>query len=126
MKLKNDFILINDLCLDFNNSELQIDSLIMARNIIYPFEIKNYDGDYRYDAESKNFYPKNSKDEIKNPLDQLKRSISLLRPLLKSLGWYSSIEGYVAFVNPEFTLYQAPLDAPIIYPTQLNSRVIHL
>lgn len=120
-KLRNDLYIINDLRLESKDSELQIDTFIISKNTIFPFEVKNYEGDYRYDSESDNFYPKNSKDEINNPLSQLKRSNSLLRPILKSLGNYSPIEGYVTFVNPEFTLYQAPLNAPIIYPTQLNS-----
>ena len=54
-------------------------------------------------------------------MDQLKRSKSLLRPILKNLGFQLPIEGYLTFVNPNFTLYQAPLNEPIIHPTQLNS-----
>lgn len=118
-QLQNDLYIINDLCLEMNNSFFQIDTLIISQHTIYPFEVKNYEGDYRY--ELGNFYPKLSKDEIKNPLDQLKRTKSLLRPLLKNLGFQLPIEGSVTFVNPHFTLYQAPLDEPIIHPTQLNS-----
>ncbi|WHY84837.1 NERD domain-containing protein [Neobacillus novalis] len=117
-KLQNDLYILNDLCLEFNNSVFQIDTLIIAQELIYPFEVKNFEGDYYYESES--FHSKLSKEEIKNPLDQLKRSKSLLRPFLKKLGIYLPVEGLVTFVNPEFTLYQAPLDAPIIYPTQLN------
>ncbi|WP_331280798.1 nuclease-related domain-containing protein [Bacillus sp. UNC41MFS5] len=91
----------------------------MSSHTIYPFEIKNFEGDYLY--ELGNFYPKLSKDEIRNPLHQLKRSKSLLRPLLKDLGTHLPIKGNVTFVNPNFTLYQAPLNEPIIHPTQLNS-----
>lgn len=118
-QLENDLYILNDLCLEMNNSFFQIDTLIISQQTIYPFEVKNYEGNYRY--ESGNFYPKLSKDEIKNPLDQLKRTKSLLRPLLKNLGFQLPIEGSVTFVNPHFTLYQAPLDEPIIHPTQLNS-----
>ncbi|MEH7124725.1 hypothetical protein V7127_15985 [Bacillus sp. JJ1773] len=53
-------------------------------------------------------------------MDQLKRSRLLLRSLLKNHGINLPIEGYVIFVNPEFTLYQAPLNTSIILPTQLN------
>ncbi|MDP4085012.1 MAG: hypothetical protein Q8934_10425 [Bacillota bacterium] len=31
-----------------------------------------------------------------------------------------TIEPYLVFINPEFTLYQVPLNSPIIFPTQLN------
>jgi hypothetical protein len=118
-KLENDLYVLNDLCLEHNKSFFQIDTLVIAQHTIYPYEVKNYEGDYRY--ESGNFYPKLSKDDIKNPLDQLKRSKSLLRPLLKNLGFHLPIEGVVTFVNPHFTLYQAPLNEPIIHPTQLNN-----
>lgn len=120
-KLQNGLYILNDLCLEHNKSFLQIDTLIISQQTIYPFEVKNYEGDYRY--ELGNFYPKLSKDEIKNPLDQLKRSKSLLRPILKNLGFQLPIEGYVTFVNPNSTLYQAPLNEPIIHPTQLNSLI---
>ncbi|MEH7549608.1 nuclease-related domain-containing protein [Neobacillus vireti] len=118
-RLQNDLYILNDLCLEHNKSFFQIDTLIISQQTIYPFEVKNFEGDYRY--ELGNFYPKLSKDEIKNPLDQLKRSKSLLRPSLKNLGFQLPIEGSLTFVNPNFTLYQAPLNEPIIHPTQLNS-----
>lgn len=118
-RLQNDLYILNDLCLEHNKSFFQIDTLIISQQTIYPFEVKNFEGDYRY--ELGNFYPKLSKDEIKNPLDQLKRSKSLLRPSLKNLGFQLPIEDSLTFVNPNFTLYQAPLNEPIIHPTQLNS-----
>jgi hypothetical protein len=60
------------------------------------------------------------KTEIKNPLHQLQRNESLFRRLLQDLGFNISIEPYLIFVNPEFQLYQTPLNLPIIFPTQLN------
>ncbi len=117
LMLQNDLYILNDLCLQ-TSGFFQIDTLIIAQHTIYPYEIKNHEGDYRY--ELGNFYPKLSKNEISNPLHQLNRSKLLLRPLLKSLGFHLPIEGDVAFVNPNFTLYQAPINEPIIHPTQLN------
>ncbi|MGC4379477.1 NERD domain-containing protein, partial [Fictibacillus sp. Mic-4] len=64
-------------------------------------------------------YMKN-KVEVNNPLIQLKRSESLLRQLLQSLGYHLPIVASVVFINPEFTLYHAPLHLPFIFPTQLN------
>ncbi len=117
-KLENDLYIINDLCLKWNNSFFQIDSLIISEKKIYPFEVKNYEGNYYFD--SGGFFSKSSKEEVKNPLDQLKRINSLLHPQVKKLGIFIPLEGFVTFVNPEFTLYQAPLNAPIYYPTQLH------
>jgi hypothetical protein len=96
----------------------QIDSLIISQEAIYPFEIKSFEGDYYYKSEG--FFFMASKEEIKNPLNQLNRSYSLLRPLLKKLGIYLPVEGNVTFVNPEFPLYQAPLGSILfIHPDDL-------
>ncbi len=40
--------------------------------------------------------------------------------MLTSLGYNYEIEAYVVFINPEFTLYNAPSNLPIILPTQVN------
>ncbi|MDV2887494.1 NERD domain-containing protein, partial [Alkalihalophilus pseudofirmus] len=63
-------------------------------------------------------------DERKDPLVQMERSSSQLRQLLRSLGFTIKVEPYVVHVNPEFTLYQAPLGTPIIFPTQVH-RYVH-
>src|SRR5690625_749970 len=51
-KLECECIILNDLLLNFNNTTFQIDSLIITSNKIYIFEIKNYEGDYLYEADS--------------------------------------------------------------------------
>ena len=105
-KLQCDMYILNDLCLEFNHSVFQIDTVIISQKAIFPIEIKNYEGDYIYDSEE--FRRISSDHEITNPLNQLKRSNSLFRSLLKSLKINLPIDGYVTFINPEFTLYQAP------------------
>jgi hypothetical protein len=117
-KLQSECYILNDLLLKFNNNIFQIDSLVLISEGIYLFEVKNFEGDYVY--ESDRFYKK-PKSEISNPLTQLSRSESLLRQLLQSLGFKISFNSSVVFINPEFTLYQAPLNKPLIFPTQVNS-----
>ncbi|WP_252990008.1 nuclease-related domain-containing protein [Sporosarcina newyorkensis] len=116
--MKNDVYLINDLCLEFNHSVFQIDALLISEKKILIFEIKNYEGDYVLDKETFRILP--SKQEILNPLHQLNRSVTLLRSLLNKFNTQLSVEGYLTFVNPQFTLYQAEVNAPIIFPSQLN------
>ncbi|MET3697195.1 nuclease-like protein [Bacillus oleivorans] len=116
-KLQCDCLILNDLLLQQNNTTFQIDSLIITSETIYVFEVKNFEGDYYY--ESDRLY-RNPNSEITNPLTQLTRSESLLRQLLKSLGFNITIKASVVFINPEFTLYQAPLNKPFIFPTQIN------
>lgn len=115
-KLQCECIILNDL-LQVNNTTFQIDTLLILSDALYLYEVKNYDGDYF--LESDRFYKK-PKSEYSNPLHQLERNESLLRQLLNNLGFKIPIEGSVVFINPEFTLYQAPLDKPFIFPTQLN------
>ena len=116
-KLQCECFIVNDLLLKTNNTMFQIDSLIIISETIYLFEVKNYEGDYYY--ESDRIYKK-PKTEINNPLHQLSRSESLLRQLLHNLGFNLPIDSSVVFINPEFTLYQTPLNKPFIFPTQIN------
>jgi hypothetical protein len=108
---------LNDLLLEVSGSTIQIDSSVITQNKILLFEVKDYEGDYYYEDERLKII---NGEEIKDPLLQLKRSTSLFRQLLSSLGFHLEIESYVIFINPEFTLYQAPKNAPIILPSQLN------
>lgn len=122
MNLPDDWIVLHDLLFESNNTLFQIDSLLLSPGTIYLFEVKNYEGDYY--LENNRWYSKTG-NEIKNPLLQLNRSESLFRRLLQDLGYNPnfgspSIEAYVIFINPDFYLYQAPLDLPVIFSTQLK------
>lgn len=116
-KLQCEFLILNDLLLKINSTMFQIDTLIIISETIYFFEVKNYEGDYYY--ESDKLYKK-PKSEIINPLHQLSRSESLLRQLLHNIGFNLPIDASIIFINPEFTLYQTPLNKPFIFPTQIN------
>jgi hypothetical protein len=116
-KLQCDCFILNDLLLKFNNTWFQIDTLIIFSEDIYLFEVKNFEGDYYYESEK--LYKK-PVFEVNNPLIQLSKSESLLRQLLQNLGFKISINASVVFINPEFTLYQTPLNIPFIFPTQIN------
>lgn len=115
--LQCDCLILNDLLLKVNNSIFQIDTLIIVSETVYFFEVKNHEGDYYFDSDRLYKVPKT---EYNNPLLQLNRSESLLRQLLQHTGFPLPIEAKVVFINPEFTLYQAPLDKPIIFPTQVR------
>lgn len=114
--LTNECHILRGLLLEINNTEFQIDSTIIQKTVKI-FEVKNFEGDYYF--EGGKFYTSAGR-LINNPLDQLSRSLSLLRQYLQSLNCNLTVEGYVVFVNPEFALSQAPRDQPIILPSQLN------
>ena len=119
-KIQCECLILNDLLLKQNNTTFQIDSLIIFQESMYFFEVKNHEGDYFY--ESERLY-KTPSSEITNPLTQLNRSESLLRQLLQDLRINLPIHASVVFVNPEFTLYQTPLNQPFIFPTQINRYI---
>ncbi|TYS69476.1 NERD domain-containing protein [Sutcliffiella horikoshii] len=121
-KVDGDHLVVNDLLLKHNNTIFQIDSLIITPRNAYLFEVKNFEGDYMYDARTDQLHLKtNSKDyEVTNPLTQLNRCHSLLRQLLSSYGFTLPILASIVFINSEFTLYQSPPDKPFIHPSQIN------
>ncbi|WNS75269.1 nuclease-related domain-containing protein [Bacillus sp. DTU_2020_1000418_1_SI_GHA_SEK_038] len=121
--LSTNWLIINDLMLEYNHTVFQIDTLLISTEKIFIFEIKNYEGDYFLKDDK--WYTL-SKTEIRNPLHQVERSESIFRRLLQELGITIPIETCLIFVNPEFYLYQASLDLPIIFPTQLNRFIKQL
>lgn len=115
--LHNDCYVLNDLLLQHNNTTFQIDNLLIFSELVYPFEVKNFDGDYYYENEQ--IFSKSGL-ELVNPLNQLSKTESLLRKLLQSLNFPLPISPKIVFINPEFTLYQAPLDKPFLFHSQLH------
>lgn len=110
-----------NLHLKINGSECQIDSLIVFQNELILFEIKNYQGDFF--IEKDNWYTL-SRREIKNPLHQLHRTDLLLRQFLYQHQSPLKVRSFIIFIHPEFHLYQASIDIPIVpysiktfYPT---------
>lgn len=116
--LQEERYILNDLLLEVNNSYFQIDSLIISQEAIYLLDVKNYQGDYYLD--SNKLYSVTSDREYKNPVTQLQRSATLFRQLLQTLKLNFLVEASVLFINPEFTLYQSPMDQPFILPSQVN------
>lgn len=116
--LSIDYILLNGLLLQSNQTEFQIDHLLICQNTLYLFEVKNYEGDF-YIQDNK-WYAATSEKEIRNPLLQLERSEFFLRSFLQPLRVSLEIKPYIVFVNPEFMLYHAPMHQSIIYPAQIN------
>ncbi len=112
-----DWHILNDLLLSHQGTIFQVDSLIFSGTALYLFEIKNYQGDFYIQGDAWYTFSGN---EIKNPILQLKRTENLMRQLLKEHGFDVRIEANLIFVNPEFCLFQAPKNLPIILPGQMN------
>ena len=110
--------IIDDLLLKVNNSYFQLDKVIISQDGIYLIDVKYHEGDYYLEGDK--LYSVRSNREYKNPIIQLTRSETLFRQLLQNLKMNHLVRASVIFNNPEFTLYHAPMDQPIILPTQIN------
>lgn len=116
--LSVDCLILNDLLFEVQNNTFQLDSCILIQEKVYLFEVKNFEGDFLISDDK--WYTL-SRTEIQNPIQQINRSETLFRRLLKDVGYHSSsIESFVIFVNPNFFLYQAQLDLPLIFPNQIS------
>ncbi|XJZ27103.1 nuclease-related domain-containing protein [Bacillota bacterium Lsc_1132] len=118
-KLPAGHLILNDLLLEVDRSKFQIDTAVAVQEKIHLFEVKNYEGDYVF--ESGKLYRVTPRKEMSNPHDQVKRSEFLLRKLIQSYGFRLPIVQHVVFINPEFTLYQAPIDEILLMPTQIHA-----
>lgn len=118
--LGNQFLVLNDLYLKPKFSKaFQIDALIVAQQTIYLYEIKNYSGEYFYGEE---MFFREPDLEINNPLLQLQTNKNGLKILQRELNCSFEIKSYVAFVNPEFTLFHSPDDKRLLLPSQLTKH----
>jgi hypothetical protein len=115
--LTDEWLILNDLLLEYNGSTFQIDTLIIAYEKIYLLDVKNFEGDYVV-KDDKWYNPAGVLQ--KNPLHQLERCETLLKKLLHELGYHYTIDSYLIFNNPEFHLYIPSNQPAIIFPTQLN------
>src|SRR5699024_7072277 len=115
---KSKRLTLYNLRLATNDTEFEMDCLLMQDDMLYLFEIKNYGGDFLY--EDGQWFVVHNKKEISDPLAQLQRSEILLKQTLHRLNLNIPVRGYLVFVHPNFQLYQAPLGKNIIYPAQLK------
>lgn len=117
LNLTDNWLILHDLFLEYNQSIFQIDTLIIAYEKIYLLDVKNFEGDYV--IKDNKWYNPGCVPQ-KNPLHQLERCETLLNKLLQELGYHFTIESYLIFNNPEFHLYIPSIEPAIIFPSQLN------
>ena len=104
--LRNDDVLIRNVCLQVNGKEAEIDSLIINNNGIFIVEVKYYNGrlygksdDFEWTKEKVSpggnvFYK-----QVKNPIKQIKRQTYILSQFLKENNIRIWISGYAYFIN---------------------------
>lgn len=84
VELTSKCIRLYDLLLECNQTEFQIDNLLIYQNTIIMNEVKNFDGDFF--IKDNKWYAVSTRNEIRNPIQQLQRSEYLLRQLLQQIS----------------------------------------
>lgn len=117
-------ILLNDLLLHPKFSgQIQIDSLLIIKDSIVLYEVKNYSGNWTYGTE--NF--KNDAMEIPNPMIQALRTKNNFKQLIRECGYTNiNVEVCVVFIHPEFTLYNAPFNKNMVFHSQISNHISYL
>ena len=113
-------IVLKDLSFTIGGVDVQLDTVIITSKGVILCEVKNYEGEFVYREES--LYKLDSKIEIYNPLLRLPRSKLLLKQVLKELNYgHMPVEAVLVYVNPNFSLYEAPYFSHLVLPTNINS-----
>ena len=115
-----DGLVLTNVVLEVRGSPVQIDSLVIAPDTVYLYEIKNYSGEYK--MEDGILYTL-SGFEVDNPMIQLERTQSRLRQLFQQWRMNIKIEANIIFVHPQFVLYNADPKHPIVIHAQINKHL---
>lgn len=107
-----------DLLFEANDTEFQIDCLLLTLDAIYLLEVKNFSGDYYLD--NGRIFSLLTKKQITNPLYQLERTSLLFNQLLEQLNVNLKVIPYIVFINDQFMLYGASPKLPMIFPSQIE------
>lgn len=124
VKFTTNSLIIPDLLLKTNGTVFQIDTLVIMKDMIYIYEVKNYKGAYSL-ADDKMFNCATNA-EILNPSMQLERSRVLLKQILEQKKIPLNIVAYVVFIHPEFFLYNAKEQDPFLFNSILSRHVQQL
>lgn len=116
-------LVLNDLVLNYRDTVFQIDSLFIAKDSIYLYEVKNYTGSYFYKEDS--FFTESGY-QILNPLRQIDRSMTYLQNVLLRLGYRLPIYPLIVFINPEFTLYSIQPNMQFLFSYQVPKHLSSL
>lgn len=121
--LNRDHLILNDLLLVSGGSTFQVDSILITSDTLFIYEIKNYKGKYQFT--SGQLLTVTGK-EIISPINQLNRTKTLMKEMIKEFGAGLTVKSFVVFVNPDFSLYLAKPSDPFILPNQIEKHLMDI
>lgn len=110
-------IALFDYLFEINETECQIDCMLLTSGGIILLEAKHHSGDYY--VESEKLFHLQTKREIRDPLIQIERAAYLFKQLLGELQVSMDVHSYVVFTNETFLLYGATPQLPMIFRPQI-------
>lgn len=122
--LTNNYLVLYDILLEYRNTFYQLDCLLIFPQQISLIEIKHFHGNFQF--KNDHFTDCNSGREFRNPLHQLKRSTIMLQELFQKLQINLALHPQLLFNHPQFTLFEAKQNTPIVLPTQIPSYLHQL
>lgn len=109
-------LILNDLQLEMRWETFQIDALHIFSDRLVLYKIVNYEGLHLWEELK---LTKVGEGVLENPaLEMLETRIRLGLQLL-DWGVTMKVYGFVVYINPEFTLYNAPSDEQLLLPSQI-------
>lgn len=99
---------------------VQIDNLVLAKDFLYTFEIKNYSFDLDY-RDDKWFFENGN--EFSNPLVQVVKQRNMLAKLLGGFGHQIRMFNVLVFINENQTIFNLPASNEIIVRSNLHKKL---
>ncbi|MCD2136603.1 nuclease-related domain-containing protein [Salinicoccus halitifaciens] len=101
-------------------SHVQLDNVVVAKDFLYTFEIKNYSFDLIY-KDGKWYFENGS--EFASPLLQVARQRDMLGKMLYGFGSDIRMFNVVVFINANQTIFNLPAAGEIIVRSNLHKKL---
>lgn len=103
-----------------DGAHVQIDNLVLAKDFLYTFEIKNYSFDLNY-ADAKWYFENGN--EFSDPLIQVVKQRDMLGKMLGGFGHRIRMFNVLVFINENQTIYNLPASNEIIIRSNLKKKL---
>ncbi len=101
-------------------AHVQLDNLVVAKDFLYTFEVKNYNFDLIY-KDSKWYFENGN--EFASPLLQVAKQRDTLGKMLHSFGSNIRMFNVVVFINKRQTIFNLPAVGEIIVRSNLHKKL---
>jgi len=119
-----DLTTMDDVTLQLGNSVTQIDKLITGKDILWLADIKNYQGNYRYENHC---WTRNESILPNNICEQLSRACRIAQQILYQEGIKLTVQGVLIFINPNAQIKIVdPLNELVLDSNQIAQWLLSL